>query len=408
MCLAWCPVSAGLRCCGRVRWVCAFGFPLWFPLVVCRGFPCPRLWPGRSWLPSATSWFWVSCLCVRVRWAVGRWWTCRCFRGTWALASMRSRCWWSPSCTCVSPRWLRYSSKRRFCALCLGLGVGCGRLRNSGACEWFPWLLRSCLALARPFSRSLSPAQCVVIVLVGSCRWCGVLLVAGVGLVLCFSRFAYCCGRGAACCRCLCARRWRFLWWFWLLCSLLWLVVLGLLLVAGFSSGLLLLSLAMVVRVVFLALVWLWAALFVVVRCGAVFRIASLLATLVGGGAGLGRLPFAVVRRAFGWAFSLLRLAWLLGVVFFVLAFLHVLGFRFWWLADCSRSVWRVFAGGVSFGLALPAFLLGFWVGLFCWGAVFSAVRRSVSLSFPLAFGSSRLLFVLVLLGVGCLGFYYL
>ena len=245
--------------------------------------------------------------------------------------------------------------------------------------------------------------------------WWRMLLLGAVALVLAFSPSTYTRAHRHATSTQIYLGTWQVLPWFTVLAALVSLVIIRIVLVTATSYGLSKFALEMVVRVLVLELIPLAAALFVALRAGLQFNVASI-APLAGLQEGelRSRLRRSLVAEVSANAFSVLTLAMVSSVIVLVLAYMNVYGLSPWGLGDYTRTVGRVFDPAVTVGFALKTVLFGFAVAVIPAAALVeihrygtSTAHRHAALS-SMQPGAVRLLFVLFVIEAGSLAVKYI
>ncbi len=151
---------------------------------------------------------------------------------------------------------------------------------------------------------------------------------------------------------------WQILPWFTLLSSLISLVLIRVVVVSAVSYGLAAFALEMVVRILVLEFIPLFAALFVTMRSALATRPAVVgiyIPRDLGGLGGLTteRIRDELVPRVIAYAFSVLTMVVVSGVVALLLAYIGVYGFSRFGLPQFARTVGQVFDFSVTVGFAL-------------------------------------------------------
>ena len=151
---------------------------------------------------------------------------------------------------------------------------------------------------------------------------------------------------------------WQILPWFTLLSSAISLVLIRVVVVSAVSYGLAALALEMVVRVLVLEFIPLVAALFVTMRCALAARPVvagiDIPRDLDGlGGRTTERIRDELVPRVIAYAFSVLTMIVVSGIVALILAYFGVYGFSRHGLEPFARTVGQVFDLAVTAGFAL-------------------------------------------------------
>ncbi len=247
-------------------------------------------------------------------------------------------------------------------------------------------------------------------------RWLGswwrMLLLGAVALVLACSPSTYTAAHRRAVSLQIYLGAWQVLPWFTALAALVSLVIIRIVLVTATSYGLSKFALEMVVRVLVLELIPLAAALFVALRAGLKFNVASIepLADL-GAPAVRTRLQGSLVAEVSANAFAVLTLAMVSSVIVLVLAYLNVYGVSPWGLGDYTRTVGRVFDPAVTLGFALKTVLFGCAVAVIPAAALVEVQRFGQTTTDKLSTmqpGAVRLLFVLFVIEAASLAVKYI
>ena len=151
---------------------------------------------------------------------------------------------------------------------------------------------------------------------------------------------------------------WQILPWFTLLSSLISLVLIRVVVVSAVSYGLAAFALEMVVRIMVLEFIPLVAALFVTMRVALAARpaVAGIyIPRDLGGLGGLTteRIRDQLVPRVIAYAFSVLTMVVVSGILALILSYINVYGFSRFGLPQFARTVGQVFDFAVMVGFAL-------------------------------------------------------
>lgn len=151
---------------------------------------------------------------------------------------------------------------------------------------------------------------------------------------------------------------WQILPWFTLLSSVISAVMIRVVVVSAVSYGLAAFALEMVVRILVLEFIPLVAALFVTMRCALAARPAVsgiYIPRDLGGLGGLTteRIRDELVPRVIAYAFSVLTMIVVSGIVALILSYIGVYGFSRFGLPQFARTVGQVFDFSVTVGFAL-------------------------------------------------------
>ena len=162
---------------------------------------------------------------------------------------------------------------------------------------------------------------------------------------------------------------WQILPWFTLLSSMISLVMIRVVVVNAVSYGLAAFALEMVVRILVLEFIPLVAALFVTMRAALAARPAVLgiyIPRDLGGLGGLTteRIRDELVPRVIAYAFSVLTMIVVSGIVALILSYIGVYGFSRFGLPQFARTVGQVFDFYVTVGFALKVFFFSLAVAV--------------------------------------------
>lgn len=188
--------------------------------------------------------------------------------------------------------------------------------------------------------------------------WRRVIFFGALAVVMVLSPFTYDRTNRNMIARQIYVTTWQILPWFTLLSSLISLVLIRVVVVSAVSYGLAAFALEMVVRLLVLEFIPLIAALFVTMRCALAARPA-----VVGiyiprdldglGGLATERIRDELVPRVIAYAFSVLTMVVVSGIVALILSYFSVYGFSRFGLPQFARTVGQVFDLAVTAGFAL-------------------------------------------------------
>ena len=188
--------------------------------------------------------------------------------------------------------------------------------------------------------------------------WRRVVFFGALALVMVLSPATYDRANRSAISRQIYVTTWQILPWFTLLSSLISLVLIRVVVVNALNYGLGHFALEMVVRVLVLEFIPLVAAIFVTMRCALAVRppvagiyIPSNLDRL--GGMATERIRDELVPRVIAYAFSVLTMVVVSGIIALILAYFAVYGFSRFGLDQFARTVGQVFDLAVTAGFAL-------------------------------------------------------
>ena len=188
--------------------------------------------------------------------------------------------------------------------------------------------------------------------------WRRVVFFGALALVMVLSPATYDRANRSAISRQIYVTTWQILPWFTLLSSLISLVLIRVVVVNALNYGLGHFALEMVVRVLVLEFIPLVAAIFVTMRCALAVRppVAGIyiprdLDRL--GGMATERIRDELVPRVIAYAFSVLTMVVVSGIIALILAYFGVYGFSRFGLAQFARTVGQVFDLAVTAGFAL-------------------------------------------------------
>ena len=188
--------------------------------------------------------------------------------------------------------------------------------------------------------------------------WRRVVFFGALALVMVLSPFTYDRANRSMIARQIYVTTWQILPWFTLLSSMISLVMIRVVVVSAVSYGLAAFALEMVVRILVLEFIPLVAALFVTMRSALAARPAVsgiYIPRDLGGLGGLTteRIRDELVPRVIAYAFSVLTMIVVSGIVALVLSYLSVYGFSRFGLPQFARTVGQVFDFSVTVGFAL-------------------------------------------------------
>ena len=188
--------------------------------------------------------------------------------------------------------------------------------------------------------------------------WRRVVFFGALALVMVLSPFTYDRANRSMIARQIYVTTWQILPWFTLLSSMISLVMIRVVVVSAVSYGLAAFALEMVVRILVLEFIPLVAALFVTMRSALAARPAVsgiYIPRDLGGLGGLTteRIRDELVPRVIAYAFSVLTMIVISGILALVLSYLSVYGFSRFGLPQFARTVGQVFDFSVTVGFAL-------------------------------------------------------
>ena len=213
-------------------------------------------------------------------------------------------------------------------------------------------------ALATDTWRDFPPYRLVRAFVVWLASWRRVIYFGALAMVMILSPATYDRTNRSMIARQIYVTTWQILPWFTVLSSVISMVMIRVVVVSAVSYGLAAFALEMVVRILVLEFIPLVAALFVTMRSALAARPAVsgiYIPRDLGGLGGLTteRIRDELVPRVIAYAFSVLTMIVVSGILALILAYIGVYGFSRFGLPQFARTVGQVFDLAVTVGFAL-------------------------------------------------------